>query len=560
MALPSAENAALCRALLEQGWVSRSQLDYASRKHAVTGGSLAGLLVRQALVAERDIGALLAQLRGVPFRAELAPSTLDTGLLQLFRRDHCAGLMMLPLALEEGELTVWLGEGEPERIADWVRRRLGFQVRFEQGPLRAVAQAIEQAYAPRREDAGALFERERQRIEQDEDGSLGTEPLMQALIGLAATDRATDIHLAPDGDAWLLSFRIDSVLSPVVALSFRAARLVSAIKVAAGMDIADTLRPQDGRFSHEAAGGTLDIRVSTIVTPSGESVALRLLQQGRYTSGLDDLAFYPEHVPMLNWLFAQPYGMVLMTGPTGSGKTTTLYAGLKPLGMSGKSILTVEDPVEYALPGACQTQVNRKAGYTFDSAIRHFLRHDPDIMLVGEIRDGETAQAAMRASETGHLVLSTLHVNNAFSVPRRLASLGVAMQSVADTLLGVVTQRLVRKLCRDCRAPAPCHADALPAVLRGRLDGALLYGPAGCMACRGSGYLGRLPVYEVLKLDRALAAWIVNGADRYALDGVLSEHNHVAMLDVFVRRLCDGDLSLEEFHRSFGAFDELAGA
>ncbi len=426
-----------------------------------------------------------------------------------------------------------------------------------QGPFSAVFQAIEKAYAPQRDNARDSFDRERRRLEQDSQGSLGTEPTMQAMVALAGRERATDIHLIPDAQSLLLAFRIDGVLSPVVAMPRSLARLASAIKVAAGMDIADNLRPQDGRFSFEIGGSVLDIRVSTTVTPHGESVVMRLLPKGNFVSGLEDLGFYPEHVPMLQRLFMQPYGITLMTGPTGSGKTTTLYAGLKPLGMSGKSILTVEDPVEYDLPGACQTQVNRKAGYTFGNAIRHFLRHDPDIMLVGEIRDVETAEAAMRASETGHLVLSTLHVNNALSVPRHLASLGVPLQRVADTLLGVVTQRLVRKLCLDCRAPDPATDADLPASLKGCLDGAALYRPVGCPECRGTGYLGRLPVYELLLLDKAVSEWIAIGADRYALSGVLNARNHVGILDVFVRRLREGLVSLDEFQRSFGVFDEL---
>jgi type II secretory ATPase GspE/PulE/Tfp pilus assembly ATPase PilB-like protein len=548
---------ALGQTLVRQGRMNRSQLLYAQRWHEVADSSFAGQLVRLGLVGDQDMGEVVAQSRELPYHSELPAGWPTPQALSLCRREICQNLSFLPLVQEGGQLTVWLGEGNPGKVEDWVRRRLGLQVQCWQGPFRAVTTAIDAGYAPQRDNSRENFERELRRLEQDSQGSLGTEPLMNALILLASRERATDIHIVPDSQSLLLAFRIDGVLTPMVAMPRSLARVVAAIKVAAAMDIADALRPQDGRFSFDGGGITLDIRVSTAVTPHGESVVLRLLSKGNFISGLESLGFYPEHVPMLHQLFTQPYGIALMTGPTGSGKTTTLYAGLKPHGMSGKSILTVEDPVEYDLPSAVQTQVNRKAGYTFDTAIRHFLRHDPDIMLVGEIRDSETADAAMRASETGHLVLSTLHVNNVFSVPARLQSLGVTTLSIAEALIGVVTQRLVRRLCHECRVRDD-RADAeRPQSLRGRLGQRGIFRAVGCPACGDTGYRGRLPVYEILLVNAAVSAWIAAGAGRHALKGVLSDANHVGMLDVCARRLLDGETSIEEFHRVFGVFDEM---
>ena len=558
MTVLSAPELALGRALLLQGRLNRSQLLYAQRRHEVSGGSFAGQLVRLGLVADHAMGEAVAQARGLVYQALLASGQPSPEALALCRRETCLQFSFLPLALEAGQLTVWLGEGNPEKVAEWVRRRLGLRLVCVQGPFSAVAQSIEKSYLPQRDNARESFDRERRRLEQDSQGSLGTEPLMQALITLAGRERATDIHIIPDAQSLLLAFRVDGVLTPVAAMPRPLARLVSAIKVAAGMDIADNLRPQDGRFSFESAGAQLDIRVSTAVTPHGESVVMRLLSKGNFISGLEDLGFYPEHVPLLHRFFTQPYGIALMTGPTGSGKTTTLYAGLKPHGMSGKSILTVEDPVEYDLPSACQTQVNRRAGYTFDTAIRHFLRHDPDIMLIGEIRDSETAEAAMRASETGHLVLSTLHVNNVFSVPARLQSLGVNPLSISESLIGVVTQRLIRRLCQHCRTLDPSPAADRPMSLRGRLEGRPIYRAAGCPQCRDTGYFGRVPAYEILLVDTAVSRWIAAGSGRHALEGVLSADNHIGMLDICARRLLDGDTSMDEFHRVFGVFDEMS--
>jgi type II secretory ATPase GspE/PulE/Tfp pilus assembly ATPase PilB-like protein len=554
----SAPELALGQTLLQLGRLNRSQLLYAQRRHEVSGGSFAGQLVRLGLVSEQNMGEVVAQSRSLVYQAEQPAGQPSTEALGLCRREICLSLSFLPLWVESGQLTVWLGEGNPDKVAEWVRRRLGLRLVLLQGPFSSVTRAVEMAYAPQRDNAREAFDRERRRLEQDTQGSLGTEPMMQALITLAGRERATDIHIVPDAESLLLAFRIDGVLFPVAAMPRSLARLVSAIKVAGGMDIADNLRPQDGRFSFDSAGVTLDIRISTAVTPHGESVVMRLLSKGNFISGLEDLGFYPEHVPLLHRFFTQPYGIALMTGPTGSGKTTTLYAGLKPHGMSGKSILTVEDPVEYDLPSACQTQVNRKAGYTFDKAIRHFLRHDPDIMLIGEIRDSETADAAMRASETGHLVLSTLHVNNVFSVPARLQSLGVTPLSISESLIGVVTQRLIRRLCVHCRTLDESQESERPASLRSSLGGRPLYRPVGCPRCRDSGYFGRVPAYEILLVDTAVSEWIAAGAGRHALKGVLTPENHVSMLDICTRRLLDGDTSLDEFHRVFGVFDEMS--
>ena len=558
MAVLSAPELALGQSLLEQGCLNRSQLLYAQRRHEVSGGSFAGQLVRLGLVGDHAMGEAVAQSRGLSYQTALVAGQPEAEALALCRREICLQFHFLPLIAEAGQLTVWLGEGNPEKVADWVRRRLGLRLVCVQGPFSAVVQAIERCYLPQRDNARESFDRERRRLEQDSQGSLGTEPLMQALITLAGRERATDIHIIPDAQSLLLAFRVDGVLSPVAAMPRALARLVSAIKVAAGMDIADNLRPQDGRFSFEASGAVLDIRVSTAVTPHGESVVMRLLSKGSFISGLEDLGFYVEHLPLLQRFFTQPYGIALMTGPTGSGKTTTLYAGLKPHGMTGKSILTVEDPVEYDLPAACQTQVNRKAGYTFDTAIRHFLRHDPDIMLIGEIRDSETAEAAMRASETGHLVLSTLHVNNVFSVPARLQSLGVSPLSISESLIGVVTQRLIRRLCLHCRVPDTRPESLRPASLQSRLHGHPIYQAVGCPHCRDSGYFGRVPAYELLLVDAAVSKWIAAGSGRHVLTGVLNADNHVGMLDICARRLLDGDTSLDEFHRVFGVFDEMA--
>jgi type II secretory ATPase GspE/PulE/Tfp pilus assembly ATPase PilB-like protein len=557
MARYSEADEALGTALIEAALLNRAQLLYAMRRFEFATGSFAALLVRLGLVSDADMAQHMASARGLSFQERCLPGQPSTEALALCRREVCRSFGFLPLELSGGQLTAWLGDGSPDALREWLSRRFGLALLCIQGPMTGVAAAIEKAYGIDAESSHDLFDREVRRLEQDVQASLSTQPLVDAMIAWAVRDRATDIHLMPDANSLLVVFRIDGVLFPAAAMPRSLARLAAAIKVSAGMDIADNLRPQDGRFSFVLPGAALDIRVSTAVTPQGESVVMRLLPKGNFVRGLADLGFYAEHLPLFDRMFTQPYGVALIAGPTGSGKTTTLYAGLKPHGMSGKSILTVEDPVEYHLPAATQTQVNRKAGYQFDTAIRQFLRHDPDIMLVGEIRDRETAEAAMRAAETGHLVLSTLHVNSVFSVPARLQSMGISLVSMAETLVGIVTQRLLRRVCQQCRELDDSAGAGYPSRLRERLGDRPVYRAVGCPDCRGSGYLGRLPVYEILMVDEDVSRWIALGAGRHAMaDGVLKPSNHVALLDTCVRRLLDGDTTLAEFQRVFGVIDE----
>lgn len=547
-------DAALGKKLIACGLLAAIQLNYAQQKQIVTGESLSQVLVRLGLVSETGLARVLAEHHGIPYFDAKQPPEPAPQATALFSREACQAHALLPLAVNNGKLEALLGNGDPRRAQELIRRRTSLTPSLMQGDFTLVTKGIEHVYSNCQGISRTAFEREYRRLRQDIQGALPIDELIRQLLHLAASERATDVHLQPESHTIHVSFRVDGVLTPIISLDRSLLRLIAAIKVMSAMDISDNLRPQDGRFSIQLNGQAYDVRVSTSTTPHGESVVMRLLQKGIFVSGLEDLGFLPEHLPLIDSMFCQPHGVFLMTGPTGSGKSTTLHAGLKPHGMTGKSILTVEDPIEYELPVASQTQVNRKAGYTFDTAIRHFLRHDPDIMLVGEIRDKETAEAAMRAAETGHLVLSTLHVNSVFGVVSRLASLGSSHQSVAETLIGSLNQRLVRRVCPHCREPAPTPA-TLPAALCGPLDGVQLIRGAGCEACRHTGYHGRMPVYEMLIVDAAVAQWIENGGSRRDLAQALSPANHISMLDTFVSRIVAGDTTVEEFQRQFGQHD-----
>ena len=542
--------------LIRLGILEPIQLAYAQQKQAVTGESLSKMLVRLGLVADSDLAKLLAEHHSLPYVSQDEWPTPDPEVLRLFTREACLAHGVLPLRMRDGHLDAVLGNADPGRAASLIQRRSGLVPNLLQGDFIAVARRIETAYSLRQRTALSAFEREYRQLRLDIHGSFPIDELINQLLALAVSERATDIHLQPEPQSLHMAFRIDGVLVPIMALDREMMRLVSAIKVISAMDISDNLRPQDGRFSVTLDNQAFDVRASTSVTQQGESVVLRLLPKGVSVAGLEELGFAPQHLQRLQGLFQQPHGIFLMTGPTGSGKTTTLHAGLRPLGMTGKSILTVEDPIEYELPVASQTQVNRKANYTFETAIRHFLRHDPDIMLVGEIRDGETAEAAIRAAETGHLVLSTLHVNSVSGVVSRLMALGITPQALAETLIGCINQRLVRCLCPHCKEPidTPSH---YPSEIEAQLTGIQHFRAVGCQHCRDTGFHGRVPVYEMLVVDAPLARWIEGGGRRAQLAELLTASNHVPIWETGVRLIREGLTTVEELMRVLGSRDVL---
>lgn len=340
--------------------------------------------------------------------------------------------------------------------------------------------------------------------------------LINGVIAEAARLGASDIHLEPYETALLVRFRIDGVLREMLSLSPRLSPLlVSRVKVMARLDIAERRVPQDGRISLTMGGRSLDVRVSTLPARAGERVVMRLLDKDQAGLELEQLGMSPETLELFRGALREPNGIILVTGPTGSGKTTSLYAGLRLLNDATRNILTIEDPVEYAVPGLGQTQVNTKVGMTFAAGLRAILRQDPDVVMVGEIRDPETAQIAVQASLTGHLVLSTVHTNDAAGAVTRLRDMGVEPFLLGSTLRLVVAQRLVRRLCPHCRQAHP--ADEAEAQLGGVKVGHPLFRAVGCPQCNGAGYAGRIGVYEVIKVTDRIRRLIGEGADETAV-------------------------------------------
>ena len=368
--------------------------------------------------------------------------------------------------------------------------------------------------------------------------------LINGIIAEAVRAGASDIHLEPFENALTVRMRVDGVLRETLSLNPRITPLlVSRIKVMARLDIAEKRVPQDGRVPLALGGKSLDVRVSTLPSRAGERVVLRILDKDHAELKLDELGMTGEVQDVFRAALREPNGIILVTGPTGSGKTTSLYAGLSLLNDTTRNILTVEDPVEYAIDGVCQTQVNTKVGMTFAAGLRAILRQDPDVVMVGEIRDVETAQIAVQASLTGHLVLSTVHTNDAAGAITRLRDMGIEPFLLASTLRLIVAQRLVRRLCPACRCPEP--ADRATARLIGVKAGQPVWRAHGCDRCRHTGYVGRVGLYEVIPVDDRVRRLIAAEADEEAINAVAFER-----MDTLARRasafVLSGLTSVEE--------------
>lgn len=340
--------------------------------------------------------------------------------------------------------------------------------------------------------------------------------LINGIIADAVRQGVSDIHVEPYETGLVVRMRIDGVLRETLRMPAHVAPvLVSRIKVMARLDIAERRVPQDGRISLALGGKLLDVRVSTLPSRAGERVVLRILDKDNAGFDLSALGLSPAAEKVLRDALSEPNGIVLVTGPTGSGKTTTLYSALRLLNDGSRNILTVEDPVEYAIDGVGQTQVNPKVGLTFAAGLRAILRQDPDVVMVGEIRDRETAEIAVQASLTGHLVLSTVHTNDAAGAMTRMRDMKVEPFLLASTLRAVVAQRLVRRLCPECRRPEPAREQAVG--LLGLAPGMMIYEPAGCDACAQTGFRGRIGVFEVVRIDDTIRRLINDNADEAAI-------------------------------------------
>lgn len=551
---PTADRAqSLGESLISAGIVAPVAIDYVLQKQKIEKVPMGNLLVELGFTSAKEVARYLAQQRNIPFLEAAQLPEPETAVAGLFNRAQCLNNGFLPVRESGGLVDVVLGDARREVVEDLVQRKLGKACRFFQGEFDQVAQAIQQHYYFADNPPVKLLESEVRKLEADIDRAYSPARLLEYMLHLGVRERATDIHLAPTARSRSVLMRIDGVLRPMFALSPALDRLVVYVKLQADMDASEQRLPQDGSFTAVVMEQNYTIRVSTLISEFGERMVLRMLPERSSLDKLDDLGFKPTDVAAMAKSFARPHGLILITGPTGSGKSTTLHAALRMQPLIERNVLTVEDPVEYRVPVACQTEVNRRAGYEFANAMRHFLRHDPDIILVGEIRDGETARAALDASSTGHLVLSTLHVGSIFGVMPRLKLLGVDAETIAENLVAVINQRLVRRICTQCRTPR----DATPSEVSwlGQVESAeapKVYHGMGCPHCRNTGYFGRLPVYEMLLVDRDLADAIASDASRAQLRERALAAGMRPILTLARQRVLEGDTTMDEILRAVG--------
>ncbi|HGM5491620.1 TPA: type II secretion system ATPase GspE [Serratia fonticola] len=376
--------------------------------------------------------------------------------------------------------------------------------------------------------------------------------LINAMLSEAIKQRASDIHIETYESELVIRFRVDGVLKKMLTPQRQlAALLVSRIKVMSKLDIAEKRVPQDGRITLKMGGRAIDVRVSVIPASHGERVVMRLLDKGSVSLDLPHLGMDPDELLALLRLINLPHGILLVTGPTGSGKSTTLYSLLNQINDDSRNIMTIEDPVEFELSGISQTQVNPKVDMTFARGLRALLRQDPDVVLIGEIRDGETAQIAVQASLTGHLVLSTLHTNTAIGAITRLRDMGIEPFLLASSLSGVLAQRLLRKLCRHCRQPYPLSQEQCALLQLSPQDSPIAWRPMGCERCSEQGYRGRLAIHELLLVNEAVRKAIHQGDSELSI-ALLAGEQRTSLRQDGIRKMRAGETSLEEVLRATG--------
>lgn len=542
--------------LVQAGKLTARDLERALLAQQEMGGMLGRVLVRLGLVSEIDVARTLSEQLGVPFiAADAFPDLMPEvpGLLPEFLQANA----IYPLRQDGAQLHVAMAVPQDAFLLKALHLVTGCTVM----PHLALESDIEKALAEPTEEAAADSD---DGFADGMDGGdfvehlkdLASEApvirLVNTIIGRVTDLRASDIHLEPFDDGLHVRYRVDGVihLGEVVPPRLSAA-VSSRVKLLAHLDIAERRLPQDGRIKTRVKGRELDLRVSTVPTVHGESVVMRVLDRASVRLNLDTMGFEQDTLARFNELLLRPHGILLVTGPTGSGKTTTLYAALSKIDAQTNKIITVEDPVEYQLEGINQIQVHPQINLTFANALRSILRQDPDILMIGEMRDGETAQIAVQSALTGHLVLSTLHTNTAAGAVIRMQDMGVESYLITSSVNGVLAQRLVRTLCSHCKEAYEPGPELRASTGLGRFcpPGQHIYRAVGCEHCRRSGYRGRTGIHELFVLDEPMRRAIIDGRDANALNALAAQGGMLSLFEDGLRKVAAGVTTLDELAR-----------
>ena len=554
------DGAQLGTLLCQQGLLSQADLDAALASQVDSGKPLGRVLIERGHISEIDLVRTLAQQVGLEF-IDLSEHTVDPSVAGLIPESLARRYQSLPVRWDEqGRLVVAMADPSNVFAVDDIRAITGSEVFTVVATAGQLQDAIDRFHRLDGE-VDTMAQEAADELSDGEDLSKVNEVVEDApivkfvnlLITQAVNDRASDIHVEPGEKDLRIRFRIDGVLHEVMhSPKSIQAGVISRLKVMSEINIAERRIPQDGRMSLVVGGKPIDLRVATLPTVFGEKVVMRILDKGQALLTLDDQGFLPDVLERYEQSYQKPYGTILVTGPTGSGKSTTLYATLNILNEVTRNIITVEDPVEYRLPGINQVQIHPRAGLTFAGALRSILRSDPDVLLVGEIRDRETAVIAVEASLTGHLVLTTLHTNDAASTPLRLVEMGVEPFLVTSALDCVLAQRLARKLCDNCREQyQPSEAELVQAAwpMDQLEDWPTLYRAVGCTSCGKTGYRGRFALHEVMLVTEEIERLIIERRSTEDIKKVAEMQGMLPLRTDGLRKVGMGMTSLEEIFR-----------
>lgn len=558
------ERKRIAEILQDQGLINEEQVRQAVALQQRSHKRLGEILVDLGFVTEQELADALARQLGYD-RVHLEHVAVPREVLDLLPREMLERYDIFPVALDGDSLLLAMADPSNVFAQDDARAASGRDIVPVVASLGEIRRALGRHFA-----AGVDWDELIQQpageggfVEDLDEEPLVESPtirLVNAILIQGIREGASDIHIQPEDERVRVRYRVDGRLRDAMEFSRRLAPdVVSRLKVMASLDITVQRKPQDGRLRIKVDGESVDVRVSTMPTIYGEKVVLRALTRGHGIIGLDRMPFQPENMAAVRSMLRHPQGLILVTGPTGSGKTTTLYSFLQALNKPDVNIITVEDPVEMRIPGLVQVAVNPKGGVTFAGALRSILRQDPDIVMVGEMRDAETAELAVRAALTGHLVLSTLHTNSAAGAITRLLDMGVEPFMLAGTLVGIVAQRLIRRLCRGCRQPvehlSETEAEFLGAIVRG----VPIYRAVGCQRCGGTGYAGRTVLEEALLINRDVRRLIRDGADEDRIAAAAREAGMVSLKESALRLVLEGDTTVDEVLRSIYTIDEYGG-
>lgn len=523
---PKGSNILIGQMLVDEGIITQEQLELGLREQKKTGEFICSVLVKLGFAPEEQAFGVLSRQLNIPY-VKLKDKDIDQLIINKVPAKFASHYKIIPVDFKDECLIVAMADPLDIRTLDDIRLILGLEVKGVLSSEKEILEAIRKYYGvgaetlermiaekPVSEETKAASDKAQDLEGMAEDASIIK--FVNQILSEAIKDRASDIHLEPFQDELRARFRIDGVLYDInvpETIKYFHPAIVSRIKIMAHLNIAERRLPQDGRIKIKVGDEELDLRVSVLPTAFGEAVQIRVLST-KFFLELEKLGLSPGHLKILEAAIKKPHGIIFVTGPTGSGKSTTLYAALARINSDAIKIITIEDPVEYQLRGINQLQVIPQIGFSFATALRHMLRHDPDVMMVGEVRDFETAEIAIRSALTGHLVLSTIHTNDAAGAVTRLLDMGLEPFLVSSSLECLVAQRLVRLICPKCKAKAAANSELLRQIkeLGAELNNVELYEGKGCEQCRFTGYRGRTAIYEIITVNEAIRELILQRA------------------------------------------------